>query len=87
MSNVIWRIVVDPAVHEVLRKLPRNDQAAVERVIDGMALHPYGGDIQKLGGQAAWRRRVRDYRLKFFIYQESRSVFIYELKRRTTNTY
>jgi len=88
MSNETWRLVVDPTVHKALRKFPRKDQEVLTGAIDELALNPHTGDIQKMEGKEnAWRRRVRSYRIKYEIYTNTRTVFVYELKRRSSTTY
>jgi len=87
MSNGIWRVVVDASVRKTLNKIPLNDAEAITAVLVGLAENPYAGDIQKLKGEEAWRRRVRSYRVEFRIYQSIRTVLVYKLKRRTSTTY
>lgn len=87
MSNGIWRVVIDASVRKALNKIPLADAEAVVVVLAGLAENPYAGDIQKLKGEEAWRRRIRSYRVEFLIYQNMRTVFVYELKRRTSTTY
>ena len=87
MSSEIWRVVVDASVRKALNNIPLADAVAVTVVLAGLAANPYAGDIQKLKGEEAWRRRVRSYRVEFRIYQNMRTVLVYELKRRTSTTY
>lgn len=87
MSDENWVLIVDPAARKALRRFPRGDQEAIDAAILRMRVDPYFGDIQKLSEEEAWRRRVRSYRVEFRIYQETRIVLVYKLKRRTSTTY
>ena len=87
MSNEIWRVVVDASVRKTLSKIPLGDAESIAAVLVEISGNPYGGDVQKLKGEDAWRRRVRSYRLRYRIFQDTRTVFVYELKRRTSTTY
>ncbi|MDP3772502.1 MAG: hypothetical protein Q8Q94_04000 [bacterium] len=68
--------------------VPRSDFERINRVIDEMAQNPFAGDLQKLGGkEAEWRRRVGAYRIIFNLSTAERSIFITDIRRRTSNTY
>jgi mRNA-degrading endonuclease RelE of RelBE toxin-antitoxin system len=87
MSNEIWRVVVDGSVRKMLNKIPLADAEAITVALAGLAANPFAGDIQKLRGEDAWRRRIRSYRVEFRVYQDKRVVLVYKLKRRTSTTY
>ena len=87
MSKEIWRVVVDASVRKMLDRIPLTDAEAIAAVLVGLSDNPYAGDIQKLRGGEAWRRRVRSYRLEFRVYQDMRTVLVYKLKRRTSTMY
>lgn len=48
---------------------------------------PLFGDVVKLKGQNAFRRRVGDYRILFDLDYRTRSVCVFAVMRRTTTTY
>ena len=87
MYNETWRIVVDASVRKMLNRIPLGDAEAINVVLIELSENPYGEDVQKLREEDSWRRRVRSYRIRFRIFQERRTVFVYELKRRTSTTY
>lgn len=88
MSNGIWKLVVEPAVHKALQEFPRKDQRAIAAAVDAMGLDPYSGDIEKMKGQEnTWRRRVGSYRIKYDVYPNLRFVMIFKVERRTSTTY
>jgi len=52
-----------------------------------MRADPLAGDVVKLKGQAAFRRRVGNYRIIFSIDFETLAVAVADIQRRTTTTY
>lgn len=52
-----------------------------------MRLNPYAGDVLKLEGGEAWRRRIGAYRIFFVIDQAERSVLVFRIERRGSGTY
>jgi len=52
-----------------------------------MRTDPLLGDVVKLAGQHAFRRRVGSYRIIFQIDFQARAVGILDIARRTTTTY
>jgi mRNA-degrading endonuclease RelE of RelBE toxin-antitoxin system len=56
-------------------------------VIEQMRVDPLSGDVVKLKGQEAFRRRVGSYRIIFSIDFRGRLVGIADVQRRTSTTY
>jgi len=52
-----------------------------------MRTNPLSGDVVKLAGQDAFRRRVGHYRIVFRIDFRALAVGIVDIARRTTTTY
>ncbi len=55
--------------------------------LNAMQADPLSGDVVKLTGQDAFRRRVGNYRIIFRIDFKSVAVGIIDIQRRTTTTY
>ena len=55
--------------------------------LDAMQEDPLAGDVVKLKGTDAFRRRVGDYRIIFAIDVDHAAVGIIDVLRRTTTTY
>lgn len=55
--------------------------------LDGMSSDPLSGDVVKLAGQDAFRRRVGNYRIIFQIDFKALAVGVLDIQRRTTTTY
>ncbi len=83
-----WLVHVTDPAEKVIRRLRGKDSILVNKAIEAMATDPFGGDIEKLGGQSGvWRRRVGSYRIFYKLYSDNRYVYILEIKRRTSKTY
>lgn len=55
--------------------------------LDGMQTTPLTGDVVKLAGQDAFRRRVGNYRIIFRVDFKAFVVGVMDIQRRTTTTY
>ena len=55
--------------------------------LDVMQSDPLAGDVIKLAGQNAFRRRVGNYRIIFDIDFKALAVDVLDIQRRTTTTY
>jgi mRNA-degrading endonuclease RelE of RelBE toxin-antitoxin system len=55
--------------------------------LDAMRSDPLAGDVVKLAGQDAFRRRVGNYRIIFGIDFKAFAVGVLDVQRRTTTTY
>ena len=83
-----WRVLINDSAHKYLSRIPRKDLEKVSEAIDQISNNPFKGDIVKFVGQLnAWRRRVGNYRILFEANLEKKLIYIYEIKRRTSNTY
>jgi len=83
-----WRIYVRGKAKKQLKRLPKDFIQAIEKAIDEMSINPYSGDVNKMSGEEnVWRRRVGNYRIKFEIYEAERLIYVFEIQRRTSNTY
>jgi len=83
-----WNAVLTKVARKHLDKIPAHDAEAIKIVIQQMEENPYFGDIVKLGGESnRWRRRAGNYRLMYNLLSKERIIFIYDIRRRTSNTY
>ena len=83
-----WRVVVTGRAEKQLGRLPAQDEERLRSAITAMTDDPFLGDVTKLGGEYnAWRRRIGAYRIMYKLLFVERSVFIYDIRRRTSTTY
>ena len=84
----IWSVEIRGKARKVLKKITAKSTAAILDVIESLKRDPFGGDIEKLGGEVnAWRRRVGPYRIFYEIYQHTHYVYVYWVERRGSHTY
>ena len=84
----VWSVSVAKSAQKQLDKLPAGDFTRVDAAIEGMRVDPFAGDIVHLkNADAAFRRRVGDYRILFDVFRERRHVNVVAILRRTTTTY
>lgn len=70
-----------------LKRLPAADLRRLNDAIEGMRFDPLSGDVVKLKGTGAFRRRVGDYRIIFSVDFKRGAVGILDVLRRTSTTY
>lgn len=83
-----WTVsLASPALKEV-RKFPLKDQHEIREAFREMEKSPLSGDVLKLQGHGgAWRRRVGNYRIFFFMDSPNRTIYVRAVVRRTSTTY
>lgn len=82
-----WAIAVGNRARRNLKHIPNADQRRILAALDAMRADPLAGDVVKLAGQDAFRRRVGNYRIIFRIDFEGLAVGVFDIVRRTTTTY
>jgi mRNA-degrading endonuclease RelE of RelBE toxin-antitoxin system len=84
-----WELVVTKSAQKDLRKLPPKDRERVNAALIALREDPFSGDVVRLKGQGdiAWRRRVGEYRVLYFLYMGERLVVVSAIRRRTSTTY
>lgn len=82
-----WQVVIRESTRKGLRRFPSKDRGRILDALSEFIVNPYSGDTLKMEGGDEWRRRVGSYRIKYRIHEDERVVYIFEIKRRTSNTY
>jgi mRNA-degrading endonuclease RelE of RelBE toxin-antitoxin system len=82
-----WVIAVSNRARKNLKRVPVADRQRIMTELDAMHVNPLSGDVVKLAGQHAFRRRVGSYRIIFRVDFKSLAVAIMGIERRTTTTY
>jgi mRNA interferase RelE/StbE len=70
-----------------LKGVPAADLRRITAAIEAMRTGPLSGDVVKLKGTDAFRRRVGNYRIIFSLDFQHLAVGIIDVLRRTTTTY
>jgi len=82
-----WQLELTGPPQKEFRKLPSKDQQRVKKALLDMQEDPFRGDVKRLKGTSAWRRRVGSYRIIYDLHFESRLVVVAGILRRTSTTY
>jgi mRNA interferase RelE/StbE len=82
-----WAVAVSNRAQRNLKRVPAADRQRIVAALEAMRADPLSGDVVKLAGQDAFRRRVGNYRIIFRIDFAAVAVGIVDAQRRTTTTY
>ena len=87
-SKINWVLQIDNSVYKFLAKIPKSDANRILEVVENLPENLFFGDIQKMKAEEnSWRRRVGNYRIFYEIITVENLIYVYEVKRRTSNTY
>jgi len=85
---MLWNVVVTKYFDRQLSRLPTKQKDRILSAVYQMKQNPFSRDILKLRGEEdIWRLRVGNYRVLFEVLFEKRTIFIYDVVRRTSTTY
>ncbi len=82
-----WTVLAAPRARKNLERMPAQDRRRIEAAFAAMAADPLAGDVVKLKGTDAFRRRVGDWRIVFDIDFGARAVRVFDVLRRSETTY
>jgi mRNA interferase RelE/StbE len=82
-----WHLELTGPAQKEFRRLPAKDQQRVKQALLAMQDDPFRGDMKRLKGTGAWRRRVGSYRIIYDLHFEARLVVVAGILRRTSTTY
>ena len=83
-----WALAITKPASRDLNGLSRDDLRRISAAFVAMRGDPYSGDIKFLKGSGgALRRRVGPWRILFEVHQDTRTIVILGVRRRTTTTY
>jgi mRNA interferase RelE/StbE len=82
-----WTVLAAPRARRSLERLPVRDRRRIQAALAAMAADPLAGDVVKLKGRDAFRRRVGDWRIIFDIDFAARAVRVFDVLRRNEATY
>ncbi len=83
-----WALIVNESVRKTLKRIPRPDAERIIKALEELTINPYAGDIRKMEGEDdTWRRRIGAYRIQYEVLTSERIIRVFEVSRRTSNTY
>ena len=79
---MLYGLLILPAAHRQLRKLPRDIQSRLVPVALALANEPRPHGCEKLTGEEAYRVRMGDYRIVYGIDDGARTISITRFAKR-----
>ena len=87
-SSKNWGLKIDEVVYKELNKFPTKYSEKIVGVIESLSYDAYLGDIRKIKGEKnLWRRRIGSYRIFYEISKTKKTIHVFWVERRTSNTY
>jgi len=87
VSEDRYRVVLSPAAHRQLSRLPPGDAARLRGPILALAMEPRPPGVAKLAGTHFWRLRVGELRIVYLVDDAARLVVVLKVARRSESTY
>jgi len=87
VSERPWRVELAPAAQRQLRKLPPAETARLRGPILALARDPRPPGTVRMAGGPIWRLRIGDLRVVYAIEDESQTVVVLRVARRSESTY
>ncbi len=83
-----WRVRITKKASKEMKRISKKDAKRLLFILEEFTKNPYQGDIEKIKGEDdVWRRRVGNYRIVYEITTNKKYIDIFQVRRRTTNTY
>lgn len=83
-----WVLITSNNAKRFLKKLAKKEALRLGIIIDGLISNPYGGDVQRIGGESdVWRRRADPYRIIYEVDTNRKIIHVLDIRRRTSTTY
>ncbi|MEK9185641.1 MAG: type II toxin-antitoxin system RelE/ParE family toxin [Patescibacteria group bacterium] len=82
-----WDLQIDPSVYKALKKIPNKDSEYIWKSMNILRSDPYIGDTKKLKGESNWRKRIGNYRIFYEILTKIKTIIVFDLRRRDSQTY
>jgi mRNA interferase RelE/StbE len=82
-----WVVSLSNRAEKNLRRVPAADRTRILSALNEMRIDPLGGDVVKLKGRSAFRRRIGSYRIIFSLDPQRMDVGILDVQRRSSTTY
>ncbi len=77
-----FRVIIHRKAVKELKHLPKDVQARILEALKEMESSPFAGDVRKIRGEEAYRRRIGDYRIEFILDLEERTIAILRISHR-----
>lgn len=77
----IYKVIWEKKAHKMLDDLPKKVKEEIENKVNNhLALDPWGlGERYTGDWKGFWKYRIRDYRVKYVIYEEKVVITVFEV--------
>ena len=81
--SVTYQVIIQPSAAKAIRKLDRDTQAKVVRLLEALAAEPRPVGVTKMAGDDnLWRVRIGDYRVVYEVHDRKLIVLIVRVANR-----
>ncbi|HDD43029.1 MAG TPA: type II toxin-antitoxin system RelE/ParE family toxin [Nitrososphaeria archaeon] len=77
-----FKVVIHRKAVKELKNLPKDIRDRILESLEEMKISPFIGDVRKIRGEEAYRKRVGDYRIEFIIDLEDNTIAILRIVHR-----
>jgi len=77
-----FKVVIHRKAVKELKNLPKDIRDRILESLEEMRISPFIGDVRKIRGEEAYRKRVGDYRIEFIIDLEDNTIAILRIVHR-----
>lgn len=83
-----WVLKIDDSALKQLSKFPAKDARRILTVTESLIDDPFFGDVAKIRAEKnVWRKRVGSYRIFYELIVDKKLIYVFTIKRRTSQTY
>lgn len=85
----MFNLIYSPRARKALKKFPREYQRLILKKTAILQENPKPRGYDKIAAEnpSLYRLRVGDYRIFYFIGEDTKEIIVVDIKRRTTQTY
>lgn len=77
-----FKVIIHRKAVKELKNLPKDIRDRILESLEEMKISPFIGDVRKIRGEEAYRKRVGDYRIEFIIDLEDNTIAILRIVHR-----
>ena len=78
----VYKLLIKPSAVKELEAIPGEDRRRIIRRIESLVADPRPPSCEKLSGEDKYRVRQGDYRIVYFVSDESREVTVFKIGHR-----
>ena len=80
----MFSIFLGPQPERFLRKAEKELRQRIWKKLDGLKIDPFHSEVVRIIGEKnkAFRVRVGDYRIQYFVLQEKKEIVVFDIDKR-----